>query len=88
MAKQGQAVVVRWVEGVGMLAEVVPWEADLVAWMEVRGFTFAGETRVGGALRSELQGQPKFRGVVGPCFGGQDTPLRYECPRACAALSQ
>lgn len=68
----GQAIVVTK-DGV----QVVPHTADLEAWMTVRGYALAGVASRRG-LRPELQGQPTFEGLVGPMWGGDDHPLRYE----------
>ena len=56
----------------------------LRAGMEERGFGFTG-LNSNPRQRQELQGQPKFKGVVGPMWGGDH--LRYECPKAYASLS-
>ncbi len=59
-------------------------EENLLPAMEVRGYEFEGfETNK--RLRPELQGQPKFRGVLGPMWDGG--PIRYECPKAYAIIS-
>jgi hypothetical protein len=57
--------------------QYVPETADLIAWMEVRGFMWNGKAG-SKSLRPELQGQPTFEGLVGPMWGGDDHPLRYE----------
>lgn len=68
----GQAIVVTK-DGI----QVVPHTADLIAWMEVRGHVWSGKAG-SRSLRPELQGQPTFEGLVGPMWGGDDHPLRYE----------
>lgn len=64
-------------------------EDNVVPAMEIRGFTLTGmETRRG--LRPELQGQPKFGGVLGPMWGGVENGepvVRYECQSAYDKLS-
>lgn len=73
MAKEtGQAIVVTK-EGV----QVVPHTADLIAWMAARGHIYTGDQKRRG-LRPELLGQPMFSGLIGPMWGGEETPLRYE----------
>lgn len=66
----------------------IPKAADVVAFMEARGFRFVGMTRVGGRLRHELQGQPMFQGLAGPMWGGEDAPLRYETWEAYEVMSR
>lgn len=63
---------------------------NVVPAMEIRGFEFVGfntNTR----QRKELQGQPKFAGVLGPMWDGtREDPegcIRYECPAAYERLS-
>jgi len=51
-------------------------KADLVAAMELRGFTFAGFNH-NPRQRAELQGAPRFRELAGPMWDGD----------ACDALS-
>jgi hypothetical protein len=63
---------------------------DVFAWAEVAGFAFVKlESRPG--LRAELIGQPKFKGLVGPCWGGLNKAgepvIRYEDARSCEILS-
>lgn len=82
----GQAILVRMVEG-RMVADVISHEADLIAALEVRGYALKGQaTRRG--LRPELQGAPTFEGLMGPCWGGDDHPLRYEDAEVSKILSQ
>lgn len=59
-------------------------ESDLIAAMEVRGFTFAGVNN-NPRQRAELQGAPKFAGVCGPMWDGD--ALRYEDQSSYNALS-
>lgn len=62
---------------------------DVFAWAEVAGFAFTKlEDRPG--LRAELVGQPKFKGLVGPCWGGVkdgQPVIRYEDARTYEAMS-
>ena len=37
--------------------------------------------------RKDLQGKPRFAGFLGPMWGGDDTPLRYETQEQYDALS-
>jgi hypothetical protein len=71
-AMKGQAIVVTQ-SGV----QVVPETADLIVWMEARGFIWNGRA-ASKRLRPELQGQPTFEGLCGPMWGGEEHPLRYE----------
>jgi hypothetical protein len=66
----------------------VPASADLIAYMEARGFALIGYTSLGGPLREELRGQPRFHGVLGPMYGGPACALRYECAKTYAELSR
>jgi hypothetical protein len=61
--------------------------ADLIAAMEVRGYAFDGIEK-GRQLRPELQGHPKFKGLCGPMWGGDETPLRYESWAAYDVMSR
>jgi hypothetical protein len=45
--------------------------------MELRGYEFTG-LNDNDHHREELQGQPRFRGVLGPMWDGD--AVRYECP--------
>jgi hypothetical protein len=38
--------------------------------------------------RPELRGAPKFKGIVGPAWGGEDTPWRYETAAAYREISR
>jgi hypothetical protein len=62
--------------------------ADLIAAMEIRGYPVEGWTRVGGPLREELRNQPQFKGLCGPMWGGDETPLRYESWAAYDVMSR
>lgn len=57
---------------------------DLIAAMEVRGYTFAGLT-TSLRLRPELQAQPMFNELVGPMWDGD--AIRYEDAAANDILS-
>jgi hypothetical protein len=50
-------------------------EADLIAAMEVRGFTFTGLNN-NPHQRAELQGAPRFAQLCGPMWDGN--AIRYE----------
>lgn len=50
---------------------------NLVAAMSVRGFELDKTWEPPATLREELQGQPKFRHVFGPLYGGPGV-VRYE----------
>lgn len=82
MKTTGQAIIVT-----STGTEIVPHTADLIAYMEIRGRACVGVTKTGGRTRGELQGQPRFAGFVGPCWGGDDHPLRYEDATMNALLS-
>lgn len=65
-------------------------EADIFAAMEIRGYPFAD--KLGAAhLRPELAGQPVFKGLAGPMWGGHAADgqpiVRYEDANACNILS-
>lgn len=32
----------------------------------------------GDRLRPELRGLPKLKNMMGPCYGGEEIPIRYE----------
>jgi hypothetical protein len=69
-------MLVQMVEG-----RMIAQKFDDMAALEIRfGAPVAYATRRG--LRDELQGQPQFRGLVGPMWGGNDTDgaaiVRYE----------
>lgn len=66
----------------GLVSSFFPQEG-VIAAMSIRGFEVSGRSKVGGVLRKELQGQPEFRGVAGPMWGGTDDEtgepiVRYE----------
>jgi hypothetical protein len=53
------------------------------------GYPKIGETPVGGRLRPELQGAPKFHGLSGPMWSGEEAfPLRYETFAALREISK
>ena len=58
--------------------------ADLIPSMEAKGFKHTGFNS-NRSQRAELQGQPKFSGVLGPMWGGDH--LRYEDQEAYDRLS-
>jgi hypothetical protein len=60
-------------------------EAELLASMEKIGITRSGTS--GAPLRTELRGQPKFKGLAGPMFGGAGV-VRYDSPAVHATLSR
>lgn len=65
-------------------------EENLLPAMEARGFTFV-KLNDNERHRQELQGQPKFKGVNGPMWGGTKDGqpiIRYETPEAYAELSK
>lgn len=72
----------------GLLATV--YADDLAQLVENMGLELNGvETRT--CLRPCLQGQPKIRGFIGPCYGGEvnGVPvIRYEDAAAYRELSQ
>jgi hypothetical protein len=55
---------------------------DDIAAIELRGFALDGERCGGQHLREELRGQPCFKGLAGPMWGGHDDNgepiIRYE----------
>jgi hypothetical protein len=93
---KAQAIVVQMVSG-QTVSSVVPVDADLVLVMKARGFELTGfvtatRTRADGvvvprAIRPELVGAPIFSGLVGPCWGGDKCPLRYEDSRVNELMS-
>ena len=56
-----------------------------IAQMEARGYEHIG-FNLNGHQRQELQGQPKFKGVLGPMWDGHGV-IRYETPKAYERLS-
>lgn len=56
-------------------------ESNILPSMSARGFEMLG-IETSPRLRPELQGQPKFDGAIGPCWGGtkdDGSPIiRYE----------
>lgn len=62
------------------------FDADnVIPALDVRGFELTGINH-NHRQRRELQGQPKFKGLIGPCYGGPGV-IRYECPETYAAFS-
>lgn len=61
----------------GMVASTFD-ENTLIPAMTARGYEHSGYSRNEPPRRVELRGKPTFRGVAGPMYGGEDTPLRYE----------
>ncbi len=59
-------------------------DENLLPAMEVRGYALNGFNQ-NKSNRAELQGQPKFRGVLGPMWDGD--AVRYECPATYERLS-
>jgi hypothetical protein len=64
---------------------VVTEPADVLAWAEAAGFTFAGLNQ-NFRQRAELQGKPVFRELCGPMWDGNGW-IRYEDQRANDQLS-
>ena len=67
-----------------MIREDFGPQADLIAAMEIRGFVFTS-SNFSGRQRAELQGQPRFAGLLGPMWDGD--AIRYECAESNAMLS-
>ncbi len=82
----GQAIIVQVING-QWKTTIIPHGVDLIEAMEALGFEKCGTTPIGGVLRPELQGQPRFSTLCGPCWGGEETPVRYENSRANDILS-
>lgn len=59
---------------------------SLISAMEVRGYSLCGISKARGQ-RAELVGQPEFKGVAGPMWGGPGV-LRYETTKVYAEASQ
>lgn len=68
------------VEGIAVKSEFT----DVMAAMEVRGFTFIGFNE-NHRQRKELQGQPMYKELAGPMFDGD--AIRYEDQRSNQTLS-
>ncbi len=60
-------------------------DENVLPAMEVRGFVFSGVNQNKGN-REELQGAPRFSGVLGPMWDGD--AIRYESREAYARLSE
>lgn len=58
--------------------------ASLIDALEFRGHRLTAINR-NPHQRAELQGQPKFEGLVGPMWDGDG--IRYECPETYKLLS-
>jgi hypothetical protein len=78
-----KAEIVMTVDGQTLKIEVAAENLEVAA--AVRGFEVVGYYS-NPRTRAELQGAPKFRGIVGPCYGGPGV-VRYECPATYAELS-
>jgi hypothetical protein len=81
---------VQYDEKLGFIVSNFGPQVDLYAAMIVRNYSFQKfEDRA--CLRPCLQGQPKFNGVLGPMYDGEDAQgepvIRYECPKAYQHLS-
>ena len=59
---------------------------DILSEMEARGFKKFATEPYGTRLRPELQGLPKFSGIIGPMWGGEGI-ARYESGPAYNILS-
>lgn len=79
-----RAILVQHLDG-RFVTSVFENEENLISAMEARGYGFEGIEN-SRRLRPELQGAPKFKGLVGPCWGGEQTPWRYEDPQAYAII--
>lgn len=77
-----KAKLIQIIEGTWLTAEFEA--ANLIPAMEARGFKHTG-FNANRSQRAELQGQPKFAGVIGPMWG--EDHIRYEDQRAYDALS-
>lgn len=60
-------------------------DMNVVAAMGVRGYEYLGENH-SPAQRAELQGAPRFKGLVGPMWDGD--MIRYETPEMYEILSR
>ena len=58
-----------------------------VATMKMKGFDFL-KWNDSPKQRPELQGQPRFKGLAGPLWGGPAQGIRYETPASYKALSK
>ncbi len=58
---------------------------NIIPAFDVRGFELTG-INTSPLSRPELRGQPKFRGLAGPLYGGPGV-IRYEDRVSCAAAS-
>lgn len=65
-------------------------DENVIPAMEIRDFTFDRLQPPRGPLRKELVGQPMFKGVIGPMWGGEENGqpvIRYEDQKAYDKLS-
>ena len=51
-------------------------EKFILNHMAQLGYEYAGRTKIGGHLRTELEDQPRFTGLCGPMWDGD--AIRYE----------
>lgn len=77
-----KARLIQFIDGKWLTAEFEASQAR--AEIERRGFTFTG-LNTNPRQRVELQGQPKFKGLLGPMWDGD--AVRYEDQGAYDALS-
>ena len=78
-----QARIIQRIDGEFFIHEIDA--ENLIPFMEVRGYPFV-KLNDNNRQRVELQGQPKFAGILGPMWDGD--AIRYECPETYAALSE
>jgi hypothetical protein len=57
---------------------------EFIDLLSARGIEFNG-VHARRYTRSELQGQPKFKGICGPMWNGEEG-IRYECPHTYAEM--
>lgn len=82
-----KTILVQDVNGQTLVSNLGPTVDAVICAMEARGYEFIGlETR--GYLREELRGAPRFKGLLGPCYGGPETPWRYETWAVAEELSR
>lgn len=62
-------------------------EVELIDKFAALGIPLTGRTSAAGPLREELRSAPKFGGLHGPMWGGDETPLRYESSETYELLS-
>ncbi len=78
-----QARLVQNIDGQFIVTNFGP-EAELIAAMEIRGYAYE-RMNENSKQRPELQGQPKFRGLLGPMWDGD--AIRYEDQKSYDILS-